>query len=170
MTENTVHHQENSDDQGPFIRRCGVASCASPSLLAKVWAAWVVAWVAEGDTEVAQEVRITGNRMTMLVWPLLPQPPLFTPHGGEYLTTKTNHYEIVYMPLQARIYLFDDKMKPLTARDIHAQMSLNPPQQNVPQKIPFQYVAKPAGVTEQDYVVAAFDFRQLPDTRNADHS
>jgi len=94
---------------------------------------------------------------------LLPQPPLFTPHGGEYLTTKTNHYELVYMPLQARIYLFDDKMKPLTARDVHAQMSLNPPQQNVPQKIPFQYVTKSVGMTEQDYVVAAFDFRQLPD-------
>jgi len=93
---------------------------------------------------------------------LLPQENALKPHGGEYLTAKPNHYEIVYLPLQARIYLFDDKMKPLTARDIHAQMSLNLPQQNVPQKIPFQYVAMPAGAAEQDYVVAIFDFRQLP--------
>ena len=112
----------------------------------------------------AQEVRITRTPADDYrgVAPL-PQQIVLTPHGGEYLTTKTNHYEIVYMPLQARIYLFDDKMQPLTARDVHAQMSLNLPRQNVPQKIPFQYVAMPAGVTEQDYVVAAFDFRQLPD-------
>ena len=89
---------------------------------------------------------------------LLPQENALKPHGGEYLTAKPNHYEIVYLPLQARIYLFDDKMKPLTARYVHVQMSLNLP----PQKIPFQYVAKPTGTTEQDYVVAAFDFRQLP--------
>ena len=43
-------------------------------------------------------------------------------------------------------------------------MSLNVPPQNTPQKIPFQYVAMPKGVTEQVYVVAAFDFRQLPNT------
>ena len=86
------------------------------------------------------------------------------PHGGEYLKIKTNQYEyeIVYMPLQVRIYLFDDKLKPLTARNVHAQMSLNVPSQNTPQKIPFQYVAMPRGATEQDYLVAAFDFRQLP--------
>jgi hypothetical protein len=94
---------------------------------------------------------------------LLPQPPVLMPHGGEYLTTKTDHCELVYMPLQARIYLFDDKMKPLTARDVHAEMSLNVPPQNTPQKIPFQYIAKSAMANDQDYLVAAFDFRQLPD-------
>jgi hypothetical protein len=67
------------------------------------------------------------------------------------------------MPLQTRIYLFDDKLKPLTARDVHAQMSLKLPQENAPRRIPFQYVTMPAGVTEQDYAVAAFDVRQLPD-------
>jgi hypothetical protein len=66
------------------------------------------------------------------------------------------------MPLQARIYLFDDKMKPLTARDAHAQMSFTVPQQSTPQKISFQYVAMSKNVTEQDYLVATFDFRQLP--------
>ncbi len=86
-----------------------------------------------------------------------------TPHGGEYLVTETNHYEIVYMPLQTRIYLFDNKMKPLSARDVHAQMSLKLPSENAPRQIPFQYVAMPAGAAEQDYVVAVFDVRQLKD-------
>jgi hypothetical protein len=94
---------------------------------------------------------------------LLPDKNALTPHGGEYLAAKPNHYEIVYLPLQARIYLFDDKMKPLGARDVRAEMSLNVPPQNTPQKIPFQYVAKSATGNDQDCLVAAFDFRQLPD-------
>lgn len=45
-----------------------------------------------------------------------PAPQIvLTPHGGEYLQTEAVQYEIVYMPLQARIYLFDKKMKPLSA-------------------------------------------------------
>jgi hypothetical protein len=94
---------------------------------------------------------------------LVPQPPLITPHGGELLATKTNQYELVFLPLQARIYLFDEELKPLTARDVCVQMSLSVPPQNTPQKLPLRYVAMPKGVTEQDYLVATFDFRQLPD-------
>jgi hypothetical protein len=94
-----------------------------------------------------------------------PPPPqlISTPHGGEYLITDTNHYEIVYMPLQTRIYLFDEKLKPLSARDVHARMSLTLPSESVPWTIPFQHVVMPAGAAEQDYVVAVFDVRQLPD-------
>jgi hypothetical protein len=91
-----------------------------------------------------------------------PKPQItLTPHGGEYLSTETNHYEIVYMPLQTRIYLFDKKMKPVSARNVHVQMSLTLPSESAPRRIPFQYVAMPAGVAEQDYVVAVFDMRQL---------
>ena len=92
-------------------------------------------------------------------------PPqiILTPHGGEYLQSETNHYEVVYLPLQTRIYLFDDKLQPLSARDVHARMSPKPPPGSAAQPIPFQYVALPAGAAEQDYVVAAFDLRQLTD-------
>jgi hypothetical protein len=94
---------------------------------------------------------------------LSPPPPqvILTPHGGQYLETETNRYEIVYMPLQTRIYLFDKEMKPLSARDIHAQMSPKLSSASAPPQIPFQYVAMPAGAVEQDYVVAAFDISQL---------
>ena len=67
------------------------------------------------------------------------------------------------MPLQTRIYLFDEKLKPLSARDVHARMSLTLPSESVPRTIPFQHVVMPAGAAEQDYVVAVFDVRQLPD-------
>jgi hypothetical protein len=89
---------------------------------------------------------------------LPPKQDNYPPHWGEYVKTDTNRYEIVYLPLQARIYLFDMDFKPLSAKDVHARMS----PKDAPQPIPFQYVTPPAGTTEQDYVVAAFDFRQLP--------
>ena len=67
------------------------------------------------------------------------------------------------MPLQTRIYLFDSKLKPLTARDVHAQMTLQLPRENAPRRIAFQYAAMPPGATEQDYVMAVFDIRPLQD-------
>ena len=112
----------------------------------------------------AHEAPIAGNPLPITIGVVPPSPPInLTPHGGEYLATETNHYELVYMPLQTRIYLFDDNMKPLMARDVHAQMSLNASVRECPAAIPFQYVAMPAGSAEQDYVVALFDFRQLAD-------
>lgn len=86
-----------------------------------------------------------------------------TPHGGEYISTETNYYEVVYIPLQTRIYYFDKKLKPLSARDVRVQMSLQLPMENAPRRIAFQYVAMPSGAIEQDYVVAQFDIRPLQD-------
>ena len=94
--------------------------------------------------------------------PLPTQAPL-TPHGGEYVSTEKNYYEVVYMPFQTRIYLFDSKLKPLSARDVRAQMSLEMPNENARRRIPFQYAIMPPGTTEQDYVVAQFDIRPLQD-------
>ena len=93
-----------------------------------------------------------------------PAQIVITPHGGEYLANDTNHYELVYMPLQIRIYLFDNnKMKPTSARNVHAQLSVTFPSESSPRRIPFQHVAMPTGSAEQDYVVAAIDLRQLTD-------
>ena len=79
------------------------------------------------------------------------------------LSTERNYYEIVYMPLQTRIYLYDSKFRPLSARDIHAQMTLQLSVETAARQIPFQFVPLPAGATEQDYVAAAFDIRPLQD-------
>jgi hypothetical protein len=96
-----------------------------------------------------------------------PTPASLTPHGGEYVRTETNYYEVVYMPLQTRIYLFDIQRKPLSARDVHAQMTVQLPTENAPRRIPFQYVALPPGATEQDYVMAILDIRPLQDTETS---
>jgi hypothetical protein len=84
-----------------------------------------------------------------------------TPHGGEYITAAANDYEIVFMPMQTRIYCYDKLLKPLSARDVHVQMSMQVPNESGSRRIPFQYVALPAGSFEQDYVAAGFEIARL---------
>ena len=92
-----------------------------------------------------------------------PSQVVLTPHGGQYLNTDSNVYELVFMPLQARIYVYDKSLQPVSARDVHAQMSMQLPGQRDICRIPFQYIATPPAAAEQDYVVAVFDVSQLHD-------
>ena len=139
-------------------------SCAWPALSPRI-VAWAGVWGAAGDAAGwGEDERDRQNASPDYYRGKAPPPETpSTPHGGEFLQTDTSRYEIVYLPLQARIYLFDHELKPVSARDLHVRMSLKLPPQNTPQQVPFQYVALPAGTAEQDYVVAAFDFRQLPE-------
>jgi hypothetical protein len=93
----------------------------------------------------------------------LPPPGTLLPHAGEYLASESNYFEIVYMPLQTRIYLYDRKFRPRSAQVVRARMTLQLPQENVARQIPFQFVPMPAQATEQDYVFAPFDIRPLQD-------
>jgi hypothetical protein len=93
----------------------------------------------------------------------LPAPAALLPHAGDYVSTETNYYEVVYMPFQTRIYLYDSKFKPLSSRDVHATMSLQFPLEAAPRQVTFQHVPMPAGATEQDFVAAGLDIRPLAD-------
>jgi len=86
-----------------------------------------------------------------------------TLHGGQYLATEWNFYEVVFMPLQMRIYVYDKTMKPQTAEDVHVTMSLQLPDERKTRTIPFHHVALPKGSLDQDYVVAVFDAKLLKD-------
>jgi hypothetical protein len=94
-----------------------------------------------------------------------PLPPHFflTRHGGQYLTPEWDTYEVVFLPYQTRIYLYDKTVKPLSAKDVRAEMTLQMPNDSNTYRIPFQYVAQPAGSTEQDYVAANFNATELSD-------
>jgi hypothetical protein len=67
------------------------------------------------------------------------------------------------MPLQTRIYVYDESFNPLSAQNTHVQMSLQVPGESKPRRIPFQYIANPPGASGQDYVVAVFDVAELND-------
>ena len=85
------------------------------------------------------------------------------PHAGDYVSSERYYYEIVYMPLQTRIYVYDHKFRPAGAKDVRVQMTVQMPNQPGPQKVQFQYVPVPQGSTEQDFVAANFDIRPLQD-------
>jgi hypothetical protein len=93
----------------------------------------------------------------------LPTVSGILPHAGEYLATETNYYEIVYMPLQTRIYLYDRNFRPIGAQNVRAAMSLQLPWETALRRVPFQFVPLPAGATEQDFAVAPLDVRPLQD-------
>ncbi|MEN6459350.1 MAG: hypothetical protein ABFC63_10515 [Thermoguttaceae bacterium] len=88
-------------------------------------------------------------------------PPALTLHGGQYFGIGDWRYEVVYMPLQTRIYVYDKLLKPQSAREIQAEMSLRFPEEKKSRRIPFQYLDVPRGPGEQDYLVAVFDIAQL---------
>lgn len=90
-----------------------------------------------------------------------PTHAVLTPHGGEYITTEANVYEIVFMPMQTRVYCYDKTVKPLSARDVHVQMSMQVPNEIAIRRLGFQYVALPPGTAEQDYVAAGFEIARL---------
>jgi hypothetical protein len=91
----------------------------------------------------------------------LPIPGTLLPHAGDYVSNDANYFELVYMPVQTRIYLYDRKFRPISARDLHAKMTLQLPWEAAPRQVPFQFVPLPAGATEQDFVAAPFDVRPL---------
>jgi hypothetical protein len=93
----------------------------------------------------------------------LPAPAALLPHGGDYVSTEKNYYEIVYMPFQTRIYVYDKKFQPVNAGELQAQMTLQIPLEPAARKIAFQYTPMPAGTTEQDFVTASCDIRPLQD-------
>ena len=74
--------------------------------------------------------------------------------------TRSSEYEWVIMPLQMRVYGFDDSLKPMSTKDIRVELTVQLPAENRPSHIVFQYVA--AGAGEQDYLVVAVRHQATP--------
>ena len=131
---------------------------------------WAAAGEAEADAT-GPAVKINQSKPASSDTKVDPPSPRvsLTPHGGQYITTDSNYYEVVYMPLQTRIYLYDKTLKPLSARDVHVQMSPQLSSESPVRGIPFQFVALPPGTAQQDYVAANFDLNQLHEEGNAYH-
>ena len=92
--------------------------------------------------------------------PLQPLPSLREPDYKIRIPGKILRPVSLFMARRAFSF---GKFRPITARDVHAQMTLQLPREVAARQIPFQFVPLPAGTTEQDYVAAAFDIRPLQD-------
>jgi hypothetical protein len=91
----------------------------------------------------------------------LPPQMILTPHGGLFTTTESNDYEIVFMPLQTRVYVYDKSRKPLDVQNVRVQMMLQIPGEKQKRQMPMQPVIVPPGAASQNYMVAAFDTSEL---------
>ena len=92
-----------------------------------------------------------------------PSQVVLTPHGGQYMNTDSNVYELVFMPLQARIYVYDKSLQPLSAKDIMPRCRCSCRRGSGICRVAFQNISLPPATAQQDYVVAVFDVSQLHD-------
>jgi len=92
----------------------------------------------------------------------LPRRAKRTPHGGLFLETGSHSLEVVYLPRETRVYLYEKSGQPLSTLALRGEMSPQVRGESSPRHIPLQHVL-PSGPKEQDFLVAATDVSQLPD-------
>lgn len=85
-----------------------------------------------------------------------------TPHGGLFLKTGSQCFEVVYLPHETRVYMYEQSGQPLSTLALRGEMSPQVRGESSPRSIPMQHVP-PSGPKEQDYLVVAADMSQLPD-------
>jgi hypothetical protein len=85
-----------------------------------------------------------------------------TPHGGLFLETRSRLLEVVYLPQEARVYVYEKSGEPRSTLALRGEMSPQVRGETSPRHIRLQH-APPSGPNEQDYLVAALDMSQLPD-------
>ena len=92
----------------------------------------------------------------------LPQLVARTPHGGFYLNAAPFQLEVVYLPREARVYLYGSKWEPLSTLKLKAQMLPRTDNSRPPLAILLQ-LAVQRTPQDQDYLVAPIEAWQLAD-------
>lgn len=83
------------------------------------------------------------------------------PHGGQLTTAKPLAFEVVYLPQEIRVYIFDVIPNPESAKDVTGEVSLQRPHDQQVKRIALRYVAQPAD--QQDYLSAPVDLSGAKD-------
>lgn len=87
-----------------------------------------------------------------------------SPHGGQVSMAGTVYFvEVVYEPLETRVYLYDALQQPISARGVHGRLLMRPHGSDRDYPIALAYVAPPADSPLGDYLAAAVDVRSIPD-------
>lgn len=86
------------------------------------------------------------------------------PHGGQVSMAGTIYFvEVVYEPLETRVYLYDALQKPMSSRGVQGQLLMRPRDADRDHVFLLTYVAAPANSREMDYLAAAVDVRSIRD-------
>jgi YHS domain-containing protein len=85
-----------------------------------------------------------------------PQP---APHGGQVTASHSLNFEVVYLPLEIRVYVYGVMPTPASAKGVSGNVVLQPPHDPHSLRLALKYVAQAAG--QQDYLSAAVDMRHV---------
>lgn len=84
--------------------------------------------------------------------------PFVPPHGGQLTKTTWNYYEVVYSPLETRVYVYDMFRAPLPSQGMQGKASMRVRSSGGAFSYPLRFVPASAG---QGYLSASVDLRRV---------
>lgn len=85
------------------------------------------------------------------------------PHHGQTHKTQWQAFEVVYLPHETRVYVYDYNERPFTARGTSGTVIMQVKGNPEYFRNPLRYVAQPPGSKEQDYLAAQVDVTAIRD-------
>jgi len=86
-----------------------------------------------------------------------------TPHGGQFVVAGPLRFEVVYLPMETRVYLYDESNRPISANGAAGQVAMTVRGYEKVYRYPLAYVATQAGSGIQDYLAVAINVSQIKD-------
>jgi hypothetical protein len=89
-----------------------------------------------------------------------------TPHHGQVTRVRDGAIEVVYLPTETRVYLYNPAGQPLSAAKVHGELNLQVLgawEEVFPFRYPLTYTAAGTGTKESDYLAAAVSQRTVRD-------
>ncbi|HEY4760073.1 MAG TPA: hypothetical protein VIH42_05775 [Thermoguttaceae bacterium] len=92
-----------------------------------------------------------------------PSETLSAPHGGQINKTANYNIEIVYLPKEIRVYLYDSKDKPVAPRGATGQIVMQVKGNQQALQYPLKPSVASTDATEPDHLAAAIDNSRIRD-------
>lgn len=110
------------------------------------------------DQQVGPQPRALSPMGTMAA----PEVPP-TPHGGQISVVGSLHFEVVYVPQETRVYLYDASNRPISAKGAAGRVAMTVRGYEKVYRYPLTYVATQAGTRTQDYLGLAINLSRIKD-------
>ncbi len=86
-----------------------------------------------------------------------------TPHGGQFSVAGPLRFEVVYLPQETRVYVYDASNRPMSARGAAGQVAMRVRGYEKVYRYPLAYVATQPGSRMQDYLAVAVNVSRIQD-------
>lgn len=85
------------------------------------------------------------------------------PHGGQVHATESQYYEVVYLPLETRVYFYGPDQQPVSPRGTQGQVAMYVRGHEQPFRFPLKYYTVAGGTIDQEYLAAQVDVTRVSD-------